>query len=133
MADPLIKPGGAIPELLRELLAKRGLTDEVAIQRYLFPDYKRDMHDPWLLADMELAVERVMQAIAARERVAVYGDYDIDGLTATTILSEVLRAQGLDVLSYIPDRFEEGYGLNQPALEHLLSQGIGLEIGRAHV
>jgi single-stranded-DNA-specific exonuclease len=77
---------------------------------------------------MEAAVGRILAAVERGERVAVYGDYDIDGITATATLSEGLRAQGLEVECYIPDRFEEGYGINQKALEGLAERGIALVI-----
>ncbi|HEY6736450.1 MAG TPA: single-stranded-DNA-specific exonuclease RecJ [Candidatus Saccharimonadia bacterium] len=118
----------AVPELVRRLLAGRGLTDEAAVQAFLRPDYGRDLHDPWRLTDMRPAVERLVLAAERGERVAVYGDYDIDGITATTVMVESLQAQGLEPLAYIPDRFEEGYGINQQALAYLQGEGVTLVV-----
>jgi single-stranded-DNA-specific exonuclease len=80
------------------------------------------------MQDMSQAVDRIQQAIAEHEQVVVYGDYDIDGITATAVLAEVLRLHGLVVRSYIPDRFEEGYGLNLEALERLQADGAQLVV-----
>jgi len=118
---------GAIPEFIAELLAARGMTPaEMGV--FLYPDYARDVHDPNLLLDMGVAVERILAAAARAERVVVYGDYDIDGITASAVLMEGLAALGLEVSSYIPDRFEEGYGINQAALERLQLEGAQLVI-----
>jgi single-stranded-DNA-specific exonuclease len=93
---------------------------------FLFPVYERDQHDPFLLTDMDAAVARIMLAAERHERVVVYGDYDIDGITATTLMVEALRALGLSPDSYIPDRFEEGYGINEAALAKLKAGGADL-------
>ncbi|NLT73062.1 MAG: single-stranded-DNA-specific exonuclease RecJ [Chloroflexi bacterium] len=81
---------------------------------------------PWLLAGMSDAVERIERAIAEGERIAVYGDFDVDGVTATVLLTSILQNLGARVLSFIPDRFEDGYGLNSDALDRLQAQGITL-------
>lgn len=116
-----------IPDLITQILSGRGMAPE-AMGRFVYPDYVRDRHDPFLLTDMEAAVWRIDQAAKANERVAVYGDYDIDGITASAVLLEGLAALGIEAQSYIPDRFEEGYGINQGALEKLQSQGVSLVI-----
>ncbi len=82
------------------------------------------LEDPFNLADMEPAVDHLLAVRERKGRVAVYGDYDIDGLTATALLLDALNTFGFDVVSYIPDRFEEGYGLHTPALKKLYSEGI---------
>ena len=116
-----------IPEIVMRLLAARGMTP-TQIGDFLFPDYVRDLPDPMLMTDMDLAVKRIQEAVARSERVVVYGDYDIDGITASAVLIEALRALGLEVSSYIPDRFEEGYGINEAALERLAREGAQLVI-----
>lgn len=95
---------------------------------FLYPDYERDCDDPFLLTDMQPAVARIMAAAEANERVVVYGDYDIDGITASAVVIEGLRALGIEARSYIPDRFEEGYGINRAALEMLKADGVQLVI-----
>jgi len=85
-----------------------------------------DLPDPFLMLDMDKAAGRLRRAIAEGETVAVYGDYDVDGITATCLLTDWLRNQGLDVVPYIPDRIEEGYGLNSAAIDHLKGLGVTL-------
>ncbi len=116
-----------IPEIVAEILTARGMTPE-QMGVFLYPDYERDLHDPMLLSDMDRAVERILAGAKRKERVAIYGDYDIDGITASAVLMEGLSALGLEVSSYIPDRFEEGYGINQAALERLQLEGAQLVI-----
>jgi len=116
-----------VPEVVAQILAGRGI-EAAGMERFLWPEYERDAHDPWLLGDMEPAVARIAQAVANGERVVVYGDYDIDGITASAVMLESLRALGIAAESYIPDRFEEGYGINQPALEQLQAAGADLVV-----
>lgn len=116
-----------IPRVVADILTARGMTPE-EMGVFLYPEYERDMHDPRLLTDMDKAVERVLQAAERQERVVVYGDYDIDGITASAVMIEGLRSLGLTATSYIPDRFEEGYGINLAALEQLKSEGTQLVI-----
>jgi len=116
-----------IPEIVRQILARRGVPDG-AMERFLWPEYERDLHDPMLMTDMAAAAERLAAAGAAGEKVAVYGDYDIDGITATALMLEALTAAGAKAQGYIPDRFEEGYGINQAALEKLQAQGFTLVV-----
>ena len=114
-----------LPSLLCAVLASRGaLTLQQA--RALLRPKDQPMHPPELFADMDRARKRLEQARQAGERTAVYGDYDVDGITSTCLLTDFLRGWGLDVLSYIPDRMEEGYGLNREAAAHLKDQGVSL-------
>jgi len=116
-----------IPELVVEILKARGMAPaEMGV--FLYPDYERDLGDPLLMKDMQAAVDRVFLAAERHEKVVVYGDYDIDGITASAVLMEGLQAYGLEVTSYIPDRFEEGYGINQAALEKLQAEGAQLVV-----
>ncbi len=114
-------------ELIEQLLGRRGL-DDLARANFLAPDYDQHLHDPYLMTDMEAAVERILLAAKRKETVVVYGDYDIDGITASAVMIEGLAAQGIKATSYIPDRFEEGYGINQEALEALKAEKVDLVI-----
>ena len=111
--------------LCAALLCARGLDDPQKAAQFLSCGPERS-HDPFLLKDMDRAVERIRAAIGGGERVCVYGDYDVDGITATCLLTEALAWQGGDVVSYIPDRTEEGYGLNPGAVARLAGQGVKL-------
>jgi single-stranded-DNA-specific exonuclease len=120
-------PDSQAVDLALQILARRGYSKFEA-EGFLRPDYDRGLHDPFLMRDMDVAVDRIQAAVVAGEQVAVYGDYDIDGITATAVLCEGLQALGLMVRPYIPDRFEEGYGINQPALAQLKEAGASLII-----
>ncbi|MBP9827053.1 DHH family phosphoesterase, partial [Candidatus Saccharibacteria bacterium] len=111
-----------VARLARSILRSRGI-DTKSDSTWLEPDY-RSLGDPFDLPDMKQAVEHLVATRKDNKKVAVYGDYDIDGLTATTLLAEALRACGFQVISYIPDRFVEGYGLHSQALLDLRSQGV---------
>lgn len=117
-----------IPAIIRELLRKRGLIDQEAISRFLSPNYDHDLGDPWTMTDMDKAVSRIQTAIKSKQKVAVYGDYDIDGIVSTALLLEMLEMHGLDPVAYIPDRHEEGYGLHIAALKQLKKQGVQLVV-----
>ncbi len=113
---------------MRQLLFNRGIHTARSAQEY-FDDsglYNRPEYDPFRLPGMEAAVERLLAAIRAGERVAVYGDYDVDGLTAVVLITQVLEELGASVRPYIPNRFEEGYGLNSDAVDTLANEGIRL-------
>ncbi|OUP65098.1 single-stranded-DNA-specific exonuclease RecJ [Pseudoflavonifractor sp. An176] len=114
-----------LPPLCAAVLCARGVDTAPAASAFLAhgPDL---LHDPFLLQDMEKAVERISRAIREQETVAVYGDYDVDGITATCLLTQFLRTLGGQVVSYIPDRTEEGYGLNNHAIDALARQGVTL-------
>ena len=114
-----------LPPLCAAVLCARGVDTAPAASAFLAhgPDL---LHDPFLLRDMEKAVERISRAIREQETVAVYGDYDVDGITATCLLTQFLRTLGAQVVSYIPDRTEEGYGLNNHAIDALARQGVTL-------
>ena len=115
------------PRLLAAVLALRGVGTREEMDA-LLRGGEELLHDPMLLTDMPKAVARVHRAIEAGEKVAVYGDYDVDGITSTCLLTDYLRSKGLTCLSYIPDRSEEGYGLNNSAVAALHEQGVGLII-----
>ncbi len=110
--------------LVAMILASRGIEKEEDAKNYLSCD--GPMPDPFMMTDMDLAAGRVGLAISRGERIAVYGDYDVDGITATCLLSDFLRSQGADCIHYIPGRMEEGYGLNPTAVHSLHEQGVKL-------
>ncbi len=104
-----------MPELMHQLLTRRGVASAEEARAFLCPDTAR-LHDPMRLSSMETAVKRIWAAREAGETVCVYGDYDVDGVCATSILTLYLRSLGLDCTHYIPDRHAEGYGLNDAAI-----------------
>ena len=108
------------------VLSARGIGTPAQAQDYLNCD--APLHDPYLMTDMDLAAGRVGLAMENGEKIAVFGDYDVDGITATCLLTDFLRRCGADVVSYIPGRLEEGYGLNPIAIEYLHQQGVNLII-----
>lgn len=111
--------------LFDEILRVRGLTGETR-RHFLLPDYTK-RHDPFLLPDMRLAVERLERAHQDQERITVYGDYDIDGLTATTVLLDAFESFGFEhVDAFIPNRFVEGYGMTVDAVERIAAAGATL-------
>ncbi len=107
-----------MPELMYLLLTRRGVESSEAARAFLYPD-AADLHDPMLLSGMAEAVGRIRRAQDAGETVCVYGDYDVDGVCATSILTLYFRALGLNCTHYIPDRHAEGYGLNDAAIEKI--------------
>jgi single-stranded-DNA-specific exonuclease len=116
-----------IPPLIARLLCQRGLGDPEAAARFLAPRLEH-LHDPLLLADMRPAVDRVLAAIARRERIAIHGDYDVDGITSTVILRRALELMGADVVHFIPERLKDGYGLQASAIDRLHAEGAALVI-----
>ncbi len=112
-------------DLFEQILQARGLTGERR-KAFLNPDYARK-HDPFLLPDMQAAVDRLEKALATNEKITIYGDYDIDGLTATTVLLDALESfRFKDVDAFIPNRFVEGYGMTIDAVERIASTGATL-------
>lgn len=114
--------------LLDEIVRSRGYTTKKAREDFLSPDYVSAKHDPFLLPDMEAAVARLVLAKERGEKLVIYGDYDIDGLTASTVLLDSFEKFGLDASVFIPNRFVEGYGLSGPALQRLAENGAQLVV-----
>ncbi len=110
-----------LPSLVARLLVNRGLSSSSEIDAYLAPELGR-LHPPFSMLDLQKASHRLIQAVHNRETLAVYGDYDADGLTATALLHQFFQELGLAIVPYIPDRLTEGYGLNQTALKQLGNQ-----------
>ena len=108
------------------VLSARGINDPRQAKEYLSCDC--ELIDPFLMTDMDLAAARVRRAMECGEKIAVFGDYDVDGITSTCLLTSFLRRQGADVVSYIPGRLEEGYGLNPIAINQLHREGVKLII-----
>jgi single-stranded-DNA-specific exonuclease len=107
------------------LLCLRGMSDPAIAHRFLEPSLDH-LNDPFKLAGMMPAVERLEQAIARRERIAIHGDYDVDGITSTVILRRALEMLGGDVMHFIPERLRDGYGLQAAAVERLKAEGVSL-------
>lgn len=116
----------AYPPYFRQMLFARGIRDEAQADYYIRCTVDND--DPYQMTDVLAAVDRLNFAIDKKESIAVYGDYDVDGVTATALLTEVLERFGADVQAYIPNRFDEGYGLNIEAIEALAAQGVQLVV-----
>lgn len=117
------EPWEGIPAVIQRLLLHRGIVSAEAAKHFLSPDYQHDLHDPFLYAGMDKAVDRLVRAIEQQEQVTIYGDYDADGICATATMFETLRALGAKVNWYVPERLAEGYGLNGPAVEQLIEEG----------
>ena len=113
--------------LVAQVLHNRGIDDADAGKAFLDPKLT-DLHDPSLLAGAVPAAERIARAVAERERIVIYGDYDVDGMTAVAIMHSILRKVGADVDYYVPHRLEEGYGLNVDAVRRLIDEGVRLLI-----
>ena len=114
-----------LPALAALVLCARGLDAPAAAQDFLSAG-EAPLHDPFLLRDMDKAAARLTLALERGESIAVYGDYDVDGITSTCLLTQFLRSRGGQVIPYIPDRLEEGYGLNREAVDHLHQAGVSL-------
>ena len=113
-------------KLLATILVNRNI-EENQIEIYLNPN-RKNFHDPFLMPDMEIAVNRILKAMENKEKIIIYGDYDVDGITSITVLKSFLKDIGIDVEQYIPNRLEEGYGLNNPAVKKIAEQGYDLMI-----
>ena len=116
-----------INKLLATILVNRGITEEEQIEKFLKPK-RSDFYNPYGMPDMNIAVERIMKAIENKEKTIIYGDYDVDGITSVTVLKSFLEERGLHVGVYIPNRLEEGYGLNKKAVEYIADQKYNLMI-----
>jgi len=116
-----------IPPLVAQLLIKRGITDSQSGERFLSPSLKH-LHDPFLMKDMSKGAERVIAALEQGEKITIYGDYDVDGISACALLVDFLRSSGNQPSYYIPHRLKEGYGLNAEAIKQVAAEGTTLLI-----
>ncbi|MBN1454448.1 MAG: single-stranded-DNA-specific exonuclease RecJ [Anaerolineales bacterium] len=123
-ADSMLQ---AFPPVLRQILFNRGYATDAEARAFLKAEPNFDT-DPFQMTDMQAAVERIRYALERNEPVAIYGDYDVDGVTSTALLVDVLNALGGEARGYIPNRFDEGYGLNNEALSQLKDDGVKLVI-----
>jgi single-stranded-DNA-specific exonuclease len=119
---------GDLPPLVATLLYQRGYQDRPAIDAFLAEDYRVSRLDPFLLAGMRQAAERIVAAVRDAEPIAVYGDFDTDGVTAVALLMQAISAMGGEIQPYIPHRASEGYGLNTDAIDALAAEGVRLLI-----
>ena len=116
-----------VTPLVASLLVNRGLDNPEEARAFLFNE-KQEFHDPYLLNDMDKAVIRIKKAVEAREAILIFGDYDADGVTSTTVMMKTLQELGANVQFYIPNRFTEGYGPNEGAFRYAHEIGIALII-----
>ena len=117
----------SISKNVAKILNARNITDMTSVKKYFSDEYEEG-YDPFLMHDMQKAVDRINEAIENEEKILVYGDYDADGITSTVLLVETLISMGANVSSYIPNRFEEGYGPNKKAFTKIIDSGITLII-----
>ena len=110
-----------INKLLATILSNRDITEKEQIEKFLNPK-RNDFYNPYKMLDMEIAVKRIIKAIENKEKVIIYGDYDVDGITSVTVLKSFLEERGINVSEYIPNRLEEGYGLNKKAVKQIAEQ-----------
>ena len=116
-----------INKLLATILSNRGIIEEKQIKKFLDPK-RTDFYNPFLMPDMESAVNRILKAIENNEKIIIYGDYDVDGITSVTVLKSFFQDRGIHVDEYIPNRLNEGYGLNKTAIEKISKQKYMLMI-----
>ena len=116
-----------VPAVIARLLCQRGQHDVDAARKFLQPRLT-ELHDPFLLTGMREAVDRLLGAVARRERIAIHGDYDVDGITSTVILRRAIELIGGDVLHFVPDRFRDGYGLQPETVERLGAAGANVVV-----
>lgn len=116
-----------ISQLVAKIMVKKNITEEDEINVFLNPR-RSDFYDPFLMPDMEIAVNRIMKALDNNEKIVIYGDYDVDGITSITVLKNFLLERGANVSQYIPNRLEEGYGLNNEAIKNIVEEKNDLMI-----
>ncbi len=113
----------SVSKTMAKLLYSRGYETYEKVKSFLHQE-EVALHDPYLMRDMELAVERISLALERKEKIAIYGDYDVDGVTSVSLLYLYLKSKGADIGYYIPSRAHEGYGLSKPAIERLVEKGV---------
>ena len=116
-----------ISELLAKILVKRNVIEDEKLEVFLRPT-RKDFYDPFLMPDMEIAVNRIIRAIENKEKIMIFGDYDVDGITSITVLKKFLLDRGATVSEYIPNRLNEGYGLNKNAIKKIAEEKYDLMV-----
>lgn len=122
-----IKSKYKVNQLLATILANRNILEEEDIRLFLNPT-RNDFYNPFLITDMDIAVNRIIKAIENKENITIYGDYDVDGITSITVLKSFLNDIGVETNTYIPNRLIEGYGLNKEAINKISKKGCNLMI-----
>ena len=117
-----------ISEILATVLVNRDIVKSDEYVKTFLEPTRNDFHDPYKMPDMQKAVDRIMQAIKNKEKVIIYGDYDVDGITSTMVLKQFLDENGLEPGYKIPKRLNEGYGLNKTAIKEIANHGYNLII-----
>src|SRR3990167_1313746 len=116
-------------DVTKQLLWGRGIKTKKEIDKFFSSNYDEHLHDPYLLKDIKKAAERILKAINLNENILIYGDYDADGVCASTLIKNALEKLGGNSIEvYIPDRHENGYGINMEAVENFIKNGINLMI-----
>ena len=115
-------------DLVKYILASRGICNDADVQKFLNPSIKEYMPDPFVLSDMESGAKIIADAIENHQKIAVYGDYDVDGITSTAVFVKYLKSLNVDVIWHLPTREGEGYGLNNDAIADIVDQGANLMI-----
>ena len=116
-----------VSPLVAKIIANRNFNSNEEIEAYLNPDISK-IYDPYLMEDMDKAVTRIIEAINSKQKIVVYGDYDVDGITSITVLKKFFKDLGLDVGTYLPNRLDEGYGLNKAAIDKIANLQTDLVI-----
>lgn len=114
--------------ITEKLLVNRGLTEQEKIQSYLYPNYKKGFHNPFLMKDMDKAVDRIKKAIQRNEKIMVFGDYDVDGISGTAIIYNTLKILGARISYRLPHRVKDGYGLSNAFIEEFIKLGVTVAI-----
>ena len=116
-----------LSKIVATILVNKGLEEKEEIEKFLNPK-RNDFYNPFLMPDMEIAVDRILKAINNKEKIIIYGDYDVDGITSITVLKKFLLERGAIVSEYIPNRLDEGYGLNKEAIKKIAYEKFTLMI-----
>ena len=124
--ENLVKEYG-INKLIATILVNRNIIDKDKVKKFLNPN-RNDFYNPYEMPDMKIAVQRIIKAIENKEKIIIYGDYDVDGITSVTVLKSFLKERGLEIAEYIPNRLKEGYGLNNEAIKEISNQKYTLMI-----
>ena len=123
----ILQENVGVPFEIANLLVQRGIYDFDSAKKFFRPELS-DLHDPFLMLGMEATVERISTAIGSQEKIMVYGDYDVDGTTSVALVFSYLTSYYSNCIYYIPDRYEEGYGISKKGIDHAKKKAISLII-----